>query len=62
MNVENNRLLNSQEAARLLGLSISHFRRLYRAGRLPKPVRIGVRKCAFRQGDLLAAIEARRAA
>jgi predicted DNA-binding transcriptional regulator AlpA len=61
MNVESNRLLNSNEAARLLGLSLSHFRRLYRVGRLPKPVRIGVRKCGFRQGDLLEAIEARRA-
>ena len=62
MNVENNRLLDSREAARLLGLSLSHFRRLYRAGRLPKPVRIGVRICGFRQSELLAAIDRRAAA
>jgi excisionase family DNA binding protein len=62
MNIEDRRLLTSQEAARLLGLSLSHFRRLYRAGRLPKPVRIGARKCAFRQSDLQAAIEQRVAA
>ena len=61
MNVEDSRLLSAQEAARLLGLSLSHFRRLYRAGRLPKPVKIGLRKCAFRQAELLAAIEARAA-
>jgi excisionase family DNA binding protein len=62
MNVEDNRLLNSHEAARLLGLSLSHFRRLYRAGRIAKPVRIGERKVAFRQKDLLDAIERRAAA
>ena len=59
--VENNRLLDSREAARLLGLSLSHFRRLYRAGQLPKPVRIGIRKCAFRQGELQEAIDRRAA-
>ena len=38
------RLLKTEQAAEFLGLSIPHFRRLYRAKKVPSPIKIGERQ------------------
>lgn len=47
-----NRALNTAQSAAYLNLSVPHFRRLYRANKVPAPVRLGERKLAWRAGDL----------
>ena len=53
------RLLDTAEAAEFCKLSIPHWRRLYRSGKVPKPVRLSARKYGWRVGDLLDFIDAR---
>lgn len=50
--IARNRALNTAQAAAFLNLSIPHFRRLYRANKVPAPVRLSERKLAWRAGDL----------
>lgn len=45
--LERIRLLNVEQLAALLGFSVQHTRRLYRAGKLPAPVKINGRKCGW---------------
>jgi predicted DNA-binding transcriptional regulator AlpA len=47
------RLLDTAEAAEFCKLSIPHWRRLYRAGKVPSPVRLSTRKYGWRLGDLV---------
>ena len=47
-----NRVLDSTQAATFLGLSVCHFRRQYRAGKVPKPIKITTRKLGWRFGEL----------
>jgi predicted DNA-binding transcriptional regulator AlpA len=56
------RIVSAAQAAAYWGVSLPHWRRLYRAGRVPRPIKIGDRKLGWRAGDLLAAIERRAAA
>ena len=60
--LENSRILSVRQSATLLGVSVSTFRRMRRQGTLPAPIRVGVRRIGWKVSDLLAAIEARRAA
>jgi predicted DNA-binding transcriptional regulator AlpA len=53
------RIVSAAQAAAYWGVSLPHWRRLYRAGRVPHPIKVGERKLGWRAGDLLAAIEAR---
>jgi predicted DNA-binding transcriptional regulator AlpA len=53
------RLLDTAEAAEFCKLSIPHWRRLYRTGKVPRPVRLSARKYGWRLGDLLDFIDAR---
>jgi len=53
------RVVSAAQAAAYWGVSLPHWRRLYRAGRVPRPIKVGERKLGWRSGDLLAAIEAR---
>ncbi len=46
------RLIGTRQAARLIGYSEVHLRRLARAGKVPAPVSIGGRKLAWRVRDL----------
>jgi predicted DNA-binding transcriptional regulator AlpA len=55
--LETARMVSAAQAAAYWGVSLPHWRRLYRAGRVPHPIKLG-----WRARDLLAAIEARRAA
>jgi predicted DNA-binding transcriptional regulator AlpA len=52
-NLEKSRILNSAQSAEFIGLSVPHFRRLYRCGKAPKPLLIGDRKYGWRAGDLV---------
>lgn len=47
-----NRVLDSKQAAAFLGLSLSHFRRLYRLGKVPRPINISERKYGWPFGLL----------
>jgi predicted DNA-binding transcriptional regulator AlpA len=47
------RVLNSSEAAMFVGLSLPHWRRLYRNGKVPRPLQLGERKLGWRIGDLV---------
>ena len=55
------RVLDTAEAAEFCKLSVPHWRRLYRAGRVPRPVRLAARKYGWPIGDLVDWIEASRA-
>jgi predicted DNA-binding transcriptional regulator AlpA len=59
--LERHRLLDTRESASFCGLSIPHWRRLYRAGRTTKPIRLSERKYGWRIGDLVDWIESRQA-
>ena len=48
------RLVGSTEAADFLNFSLGHFRKLYRAGKVPAPIRLSERKLAWRISDLAA--------
>jgi predicted DNA-binding transcriptional regulator AlpA len=54
------RILNTAEAAEFCKLSVPHWRRLYRAGRVPHPVRLAERKYGWPIGDLVDWMEASR--
>jgi predicted DNA-binding transcriptional regulator AlpA len=56
---EKSRILNSAQSAQFIGLSVPHFRRLYRCGKAPKPLLIGERKYGWRAGDLVAWLASR---
>ena len=47
------RLLDTAQSAEFLGFSVPHFRRLYRANRVPAPIKIGERKYGWRLGGLI---------
>lgn len=55
------RILGSAEAAEFWNVSLPHWRRLYRMGKVPKPIRVGDRKLGWQFGDLIDAL-AKRAA
>jgi predicted DNA-binding transcriptional regulator AlpA len=54
-----NRILDSGQASEFWGVSTAHWRRLYRAGKVPSPIRIGDRKYGWRLGDLVDALAER---
>jgi predicted DNA-binding transcriptional regulator AlpA len=47
-----NRVLDAVASATFWGVSLSHWRRLYRAGKLPRAIKTGDRKLGWRIGDL----------
>jgi predicted DNA-binding transcriptional regulator AlpA len=47
------RLLDTTQTAEFLGMSVPHFRRLYRARKVPSPIKIGERKYGWRLGGLI---------
>ena len=57
-----NRVLDSQQAATFLGLSLPHFRRLYRLGKVPRPINITERKLGWPFGVLNDFVVSRTAA
>jgi predicted DNA-binding transcriptional regulator AlpA len=51
--IERNRMLDSAQASAFWGVSRSHWRRLYRARRVPMPIKVGERKLGWRASDLI---------
>lgn len=47
------RILNTSASADFCGFSVPHWRRLYRAGLVPSPIRLSTRKLGWRVGDLI---------
>jgi predicted DNA-binding transcriptional regulator AlpA len=47
------RVLDSEQASHFLEISLVHFRRLYRAKRVPSPIMIGYRKYGWQVGVLV---------
>ena len=47
------RIIGSAEAAAFCNISLPHFRRMYRTGKAPAPIRLSERKLGWRVGDLL---------
>ena len=47
------RVLDSAQTANFLGVSLPHFRRLYREKRVPPPILIGLRKYGWQAGVLI---------
>jgi predicted DNA-binding transcriptional regulator AlpA len=47
-----NRVLDAEASAIYWGVSLPHWRRLYRAGKVPRPIKIGDRKLGWRIGSL----------
>jgi predicted DNA-binding transcriptional regulator AlpA len=46
------RLLDSEQSAEFCGFSLAHWRRLYRAKKVPAPVKLSDRKYGWRVGAL----------
>lgn len=44
------RILSAAQTAELFGISLPHFRRLYRTGKVPAGIRIGERKLGWPLG------------
>lgn len=57
--IARSRVLSSADAAALAGFSLAHFRRLYRAGKVPKPIRLGERKLGWQAGTFTDWLDAR---
>lgn len=53
------RVIKTGEAAALLGISMTHFRKMLRDGKLPAPVVLDARKLGWRVSDLSAWLETR---
>ena len=56
------RILSAAESAAFWGVSLPHWRRLYRAGKVPLPVKVGERKLGWPVGALADGVAAREAA
>lgn len=54
-----NRVLDAAVASAFWGVSLSHWRRLYRTGKVPRPIKIGERKLGWRIGALADALAVR---
>jgi|ERR1700722_183621 predicted DNA-binding transcriptional regulator AlpA len=58
-NLGRSRILDAATASAFWGVSLPHWRRLYRTGKVPQPVRVGERKLGWRVGVLADALAAR---
>ena len=56
--IRTHRLLSSRQTAALLNCSTVHLRRLARSGKIPKPLRIGDRKLAWRASEITTLLKA----
>lgn len=53
------RIIDAKLSAAFWGVSLPHWRRLYRAGKVPRPIKIGERKLGWRVGALADCLAAR---
>lgn len=54
-----NRVLGTDDSAAFCGISVPHWRRMYRKGLVPAPLKLGTRKLGWRVGDLIEWLEGR---
>jgi|SRR5271165_938936 len=54
-----NRVLDAAASSAFWGVSLPHWRRLYRAGKVPRPIKVGERKLGWRIGALADALALR---
>jgi predicted DNA-binding transcriptional regulator AlpA len=59
--IQRARLLDSAQAAEFWGVSLPHWRRLYREKQVPRGILIGKRKLGWRVGDLIDEVKRRDA-
>jgi predicted DNA-binding transcriptional regulator AlpA len=59
LEITRHRIFETAEAASFCGFSVPHWRRLYRSGKVPKPVQLSTRKLGWRAGDLIDWLQAR---
>lgn len=59
--IARSRIVDTSGAAEFCNFSVPHWRRLYRAGKVPAPVRLSARKYGWRIGDLVDWIQTSRA-
>jgi predicted DNA-binding transcriptional regulator AlpA len=59
LEIERHRILDSAQASAFWGVSLPHWRRLYRSRQVPAPIKIGERKLGWRAGDLIDGLEDR---
>ncbi len=60
--VANKRVLSAPDAAQFCNFSLPHWRRLTRDGTGPKPIKLSARRVGWQLGDLIAWLEAKKAA
>jgi predicted DNA-binding transcriptional regulator AlpA len=60
--IARSRVMSAQEAAKFVGVSLVHFRRIYSSGQGPTIIRLTERRIGFRVGDIVDWIEKRVAA
>lgn len=53
------RVLNTNDTARFCAVSVVHWRRLYRKGLVPDPVKLGQRRLGWRLCDLIGWLDRR---
>ncbi len=53
LDLARHRVLDTAESAAFCKLSVPHWRRLYRTGQVPRPLKHGTRKLGWRTGDLI---------
>ena len=53
------RVLTSEQAAEFVGVSLVHFRRGYRTGKYPTPIKVGVRKYGWKLREMVEWLESR---
>jgi predicted DNA-binding transcriptional regulator AlpA len=58
-NLARERILDTTQTAEMYGVSVVSLRRLYRAEKIPKPIKIGERKLGWKAGTVIDDIEAR---
>lgn len=53
------RVIDAKCSAAFWGVSLPHWRRMYRTGKVPRPIKIADRKLGWRIGDLIDALSKR---
>ena len=53
------RIFSTAASAAFWGVSVPHWRRMYRDGKVPRPIKIGERKLGWRLGTLIDGLKAR---
>ena len=54
-----NRVIDAKSSAAFWGVSLPHWRRMYRCGKAPRPIKVSDRKLGWRIGDLVDALAKR---